>query len=305
MKNAIFCAFDDNHWDHFLHCYNSIKVNYPEHPELLIFYKGSSEERISWLKDKKGIRLYLNETLSDNMKYKWYHKAVHSEMVYFKYMLWTDKFFEYDNILHLDVDTIILKSLEDLFNKEEFFIVKNNLQFKEIQILPTEKKYQGLIKEILLDHNIKNVKQSDMVNAGVFMIPKKYRNEHYLKSLLEITKDFGPLLVYADQSALSLWCLKHNIPVSEEYQYNFQTPIFNKFFKSRYSKKLFHIGSYFSRNVGILDNIRIIHFSGILKPGDPKFLSWKLMGGYSTLFKDTYKKYSEAFIKFQEDFCYE
>jgi len=304
MNNAIFIALDDRHWHYFMHCYNSLLDNYPNHPILLVHYSGWRKERIDWLSYREDIRLYLKQDLPKEFSYRWYHEEVPSKMVYFKYLLWTNEYDEYDNILHLDADTIVLSPLDDLFEKTEFFVVKNNLPFKEVQVLSNSKAYEAYfiknnktyrkaVDPLLQEHGLTYPKHMDMVNAGVFLIPKAYRTKQYLDSLLKITNDFGPFLVYADQSALSLWCIENGITPSSDYQYNFQMPVFDKLLRSRYKDDL-SVGWYFSYKKDILNNIKIIHFSGILKPDRTRFSKWGLMGRYAELFSNCYRTYSRV-----------
>lgn len=290
MNNAIFTAFDDNHFFYFIRLYNSLNENYPNHPNIIVHYEGKNTDRINWLKSRKDIRLFLNTELSVNLTSLHFHKAVPSKLVYFKYLLWTNKYDEYDNILHLDVDTLVLGSLDELLSRDDFFVVYNNIPFKEVRILPDDKKSRGLAGCYLRYHGIKEPEHDDMINAGVFMIPKIGRKKKYLESLVEITNDFKDLLVYADQSALSLWCMKHGIAPSTEYQYNFQTPLFNKFLDSRYKGDL-DLGSYFSLKKDILYKIKILHYSGPIKPDCPMFRKWRHMGRYKELFYECFQKY--------------
>lgn len=290
MNNAIFIAFDDHHYFYFRHLYNSLQESYPGHPKLLVHYNGWDPNKVSWLRSMPGIDLTIVKDLPLNINVNLHHKSVPSKMVYYKYLLWTDKFDEYDNILHLDVDTIILSPLDDIIECPEFFIVKNNISFKEIQVLSKDKIYRDTIEDALKSYNIRCPDQDDMVNAGVFVIPKRYRKKEYLDSLINITNDFNTLLVYADQSALSIWCLKNHINPNSDYRYNFQMPLFNKFFQPRY-KKWLDIGNYLSLKKDILDKIKIVHYSGPIKPDNFKFMRWALMGRYAGLFSRLYDKY--------------
>jgi lipopolysaccharide biosynthesis glycosyltransferase len=240
---------------------------------------------------RPDIDLTIVKNVPFNININVHHKSVPSKMVYFKYLLWTDKFNEYDNILHLDVDTIVLSPLDDIIGCPEFFIVRNNISFKEIQILSKNKAYKDTVEDTLKSYNLRCPDQDDMVNAGVFVIPKRYRKKRYLDSLINITNDFNTLLVYADQSALSLWCLKNHINPNSDYRYNFQMPLFNKFFQPRY-KKWLGVGNYFSLKKDILNRIKIVHYSGPIKPDCSKFINWILMGRYAGIFINVYNKYN-------------
>jgi lipopolysaccharide biosynthesis glycosyltransferase len=288
-NNAIFLAFNHNYANKAFHCLNSIKENYPDHPKIIICYEGPESKILEKLRKYSNIELIINLELPKDIIIPGYHKDVQSKMVYYKYLLWTDMFQEYDNILHLDADTIVRAPLDTLFKGEEFFIVKNNLYFKEIQILDKSKDINGDL-ELLLDRwGMEYPKQQDMVNAGVFMIPKSYRIPDQYWILLKITEAFGKYLKYADQSALSLWCIKNKIKASEQYQYNFQTPLFTKFLMPRYNGYL-DIGWFLSKK-SILNKVDIIHFSGPIKPDSKKFLKWNIMGRYAKIFRDCYFHY--------------
>lgn len=290
MRNAIFIAFDETHAHHAFRCLNSIEENYPDHPELLVFYNGHKPDTISKLKSKPYIRLYHNTTLPTELLDVPCHKDVQSSMVFYKFLIWNYMFLEYDNILHLDVDTLIRAPLDRLMEKKDFFIVRNNLNFKEVQVLYNPGNYKGAMEMTLNKHGLVMPEQEDMVNAGVFVIPKSYRtaNQHHL--LLSLIRAFAPYVKYADQSILSLWCMKNKIQISDEYQYNFQMPVFNKRFTSRYKGNL-DVGMFFSKRREVLSHIDIIHFSGPIKPDTREFLSWKLMGRYAKLFSDCYYHY--------------
>lgn len=292
MNNAIFMAFDDHHWSYACTCIESLKRNYSNHPIILIFYNGNDSEKIDHLKSIRNSSLYLNYNLPDYIKTPTFHKDVNSKMVYYKYLLWTDLFLDYGNILHLDVDTIILSPLEEIFNSDNFFIVRDNAPFKEVTVLP---KLTKSIKKKLYDFDIDIPTHNDMVNAGVFMIPRIYRSKRFLYSLIEITNIFGSDLKYADQSALSLWCLRHMITPTQNYEYNYQMPLFSKFYIPRYKKNL-NPGMFFSLKKDLIYNINIIHFSGATKPPFHEFLKWRLMGRYARIFYDCYNRHRFGMI---------
>lgn len=287
MRNAIFIAFDESHAHHAFRCLNSIEENYPDHPDILIFYNGHQPNTLNKLKSKPYIRLFHNTKPLSDIVMPPYHKDVQSPMVYYKYLIWEYMFLEYDNILHLDADTLVRAPLSNLIEKEDFFIVGNNLNFKEVQILNN---YGGALKATLDRFGLSLPEQKNMVNAGVFVIPKSYRTADQYQLLLSLLRSFAPYVKYADQSILSLWCMKNKIRISDEYRYNFQMPVFNKLFMSRYKGDL-DVGMFFNKRNKILNQIDIIHFSGPIKPDTRKFLRWNLMGRYAKLFSDCYHHY--------------
>jgi hypothetical protein len=72
----------------------------------------------------------------------------------------------------------------------------------------------------------------DMLNAGVFMIPKKRRSEFHLTQFLEATCNYNDYMMFAEQSAISLWCHLNNIPIHKKWIYNFQVNFYNLNFKA-------------------------------------------------------------------------
>jgi lipopolysaccharide biosynthesis glycosyltransferase len=109
-----------------------------------------------------------------------------------------------------------------------------------------------------------------MCNAGMFMIPKKYRTSVYFNHLIKIEKKFFHWIKYEDQSILTLWCQYFNIPISNEVKYNFQTTF----------ETLKHIDS---------KDIKIVHFSGI-KPDKEEFLKWNWINNQESL-KNLFERY--------------
>lgn len=286
LKNAIFLAFDTNHWKYAAACINSIKRNFPLHPDLLVYYKGDDQHALDYLNSEKHVTLLSNLDFPD---FGNYHKKVQSEMVYCKYLLWSSLFSDYNNVLYLDSDTLVLSSLEDLFKLKEPFIVSNNLSFKEARIFKADKTRNPKLISSLNKYNISFPRgRHSMANAGVIMMPKWYRTWCFYDSLMSITEDMKEFFAYADQSAISLLCHYRNIRISRDYRYNFQTPLYGKAFFPRYPgtpPAFLPIKSY-------LDEIKILHFSGPKKPGMKSFAEWPLLGRQADNLVSLYNRYS-------------
>lgn len=273
-KNAVFLITNYSYLSYTIACLNSIE-RFLRGCDIYIYCEDKESYRC--------LRLLHRYILLSNMKVKGLvnykvHKDVPFFIVYYKYLLFTDIFDDYENVLYLDSDVIVNKDITSfVFNTKDFFVVKNNFYSKEVRIL-------NPFSKVLLDSiglsikNYNNIK--DMINAGVMLVPKKYRNSYYYESLIDITNKLADFLEYGDQSALSLWCLRHNIKVSEDYGYNYQMPVYNKWFMPRYK----NIKFYFFYNKNVVNDISIIHYSGKVKPPDRRFLKWHLMGRYNKLF---------------------
>lgn len=246
--NAIFIVTDKNYFKYTRACINSIKVNWPNHPEIIISYKTDKieEEDFNFLrKNKITIKTYYSESGEFSLG------PVNNDIIYQKFELWNDPYFDnFDNILHLDSDVLVLKPLDDLMKTDEFYIVSNVEKVPHINVFGNivSKELYDLCNEYYIDDNIQ------MVNAGVFVIPKKYRSEMYCDKLFELGRTFNDHIKYADQSIISIWCNFFNIPISPILFNNFQSTLSS-------------ICCYDWRLINIL------HFSGI-KPDDEKYLNW-------------------------------
>jgi lipopolysaccharide biosynthesis glycosyltransferase len=280
MENAIVIMFNDGYFRYAKVCIESIKENYPGHPAILAFYDGDDGDIISYLSavDKLKICAYepdyqqsigLNTGILNL-------GVVNDYRVYFKYILWTDHFAEYNNVLHLDADTMVLKPLDHLFSTDGFFIVSNHYD----DLFYADSFEDGTLQVQLEEDGLAIAQKDDMANAGVFMIPRQYRTPEHLAALLETTYRYNRHLKLADQSAISLWCHLNNIPISRQFQYNFQgyfyTGVLNEFDYT---------------------NIHIIHFAAGWKPESPLF---QAVYQIATHFLDVYKKYNNYSSRTQE-----
>lgn len=251
MKHAIFISFDDRHFLYAKSCLRSLEQNYPTHPDILALYDGENPEVFAFLKGIQKIiicppsHLKLLNLKDINLG------VVNSPQVFNRYILWTTQFDDYENILHLDVDVLILKPLDELFEKNDFFAV--------CDFSPTYSIFKNTcqdlakVKQMLLnDHIHLQDYPFDMLNAGVFMIPKRFRNKRHFKHLWTITEKYNDFMMFADQSAISLWCHQNKIHFSADIRFNFQLSFLS--YPEVYYKLIM-------KDIEILDDIHILHFA--------------------------------------------
>jgi lipopolysaccharide biosynthesis glycosyltransferase len=273
MENAIVIMFNDGYFRYAKVCIESIKENYPAHPVILAFYDGQAPDTINYLAsvDKLKVCRYdpdyqqsigLNTGILNL-------GVVNDYRVYFKYILWTNLFAAYDKVLHLDADTMVLKPLDQLFSTDEFLIVSNHYD----DIFYNDSFDDGTLQLQMEADRLTIEHKDDMANAGVFVIPGKYRTPEHLKELMEITYKYNRHLKLADQSAISLWCHINRIPISKQYQYNFQ-------------------GYFYTGVLNDFDytNIHIMHFAAGWKPEGPLF---QAVHQIATHFLEVHKKYND------------
>jgi len=120
-----------------------------------------------------------------------------------------------------------------------------------------EKIRQYLKEDGLLEHFNENI-ESKMVNAGLFILPKKYRTKEQYEYIYYLANRYNHYNFYGDQTIITLWAFKNNIIPTLNENYNFFPLNFN----------------YRSYD---LTNVRMLHFICI-KPTEPeKFMKWDLL----------------------------
>lgn len=253
MKNAIFLTFDDKFSLYARACLNSMARNYSEHPELLVFFQGRDPEMLEYLRSFKRLTLIPRLNL-EPLDSGWHLGYARSGIVYHRYCLWTELFNGYDNVLQLDVDTLVLKPLDELFAHTEFFAVPNHCHIPHVRVFSPGAINDGALLSMLKEDGLPAFDgPDDMCNAGVYLMPKHYRTPEQCELLMHITRKYNRFFLFADQSALSVWCKLNAIEYSRSYEYNFQV---NHFGTMHYD----------------LDDIAILHYSSNFKPDTMDFM---------------------------------
>lgn len=273
MNDAIVFFFNDKYYDYFKACVNSLKCNFAGHPKLLAAYEGCRETVVAFLYRQGIERIY-----PDVPKFVARIRTgpIDSSIVLRRFALWTEAFSVYDRILHLDVDTLVLGTLTPLFEQDEFFVAANHEPSPEARVFRPECNDDYRLRRLLREDGISFPGHyDDMVNAGVFMIPDRYRNSLERSRLQYLAARYGRYLAYADQSLLSLYCRACGIRYSTRFEYNYQSPFFE------------------DENMTYdFSELKVLHFSNH-KPGSTGFLEWERLNGWHTRLMDLYLYYRD------------
>jgi lipopolysaccharide biosynthesis glycosyltransferase len=176
----------------------------------------------------------------------------------YKYLAWSELFEPYDNVLYLDVDTLVLRPLDEMLSTAEFLIIPDNEIRADARVFQVAEYANSQLLELLHEDGLPLFDQrEDMCNAGVFVIPKKFRTNQHLRQLLNIRQRYDRFFAHADQSVISIWCRLNAIRYTPRFDFNFQQAMLNSDIKG------------YDEN-----NVYIIHFSTTFKPNTMGIVRW-------------------------------
>lgn len=275
MNNCIFISCNKSFVNILVLCLQSITKNYPTHWDIIICHTDlTHKEKLILSKFKKII--FLKNTIKEYEigPIMWHlPKETDPKVFYARFLLWREKIFDkYDNILHLDADTIIMKNIDELLQWNNFIITKEIYEWDD-SIFKNNNDKQ-LEKQLFKD-NIK-INNSLTANCWVFILPKKYRNPFFYNQLMYILKKYYYYIKRADQSIINIWIAYNKLTIRKTFNLNFQHRIIlqsNKqetWFKDTY---ILHFN-------GIDNNLRFDLMSYWLKIKNKNFYSKRTIDKY-------------------------
>lgn len=219
-QNCIFISVDSRFLSILTVCLSSIAKNYPNHPDVIICHTNLREKDINRLKSILPLTEIHNTLRSPEIGPIMKHlpKYLDPKVFYARLLIWRDPIFQnYNNILYLDADTLVLDDCDAIFLHHQFYIVKESYTWDD-QIFINNKEYQLLHLAQRDDINIEGIAW----NAGVFMLPKKYNTQEVFHELLTILSQYSKFIKWADQSVFAIWLMKRWFSPSKNTMYNFQ-----------------------------------------------------------------------------------
>ncbi len=218
-RNVILIAATSDYFNILIVFLRSLKKNWPHHPDVILYQQSFSSAQLEALKEYPRISpINMNEedfAVGPSLMHK---DTLKSKVFYSSLCVFTDKFKDYDKVLYLDVDTVILKPLDQLFEEDEFII------FQEAHPGEHQMFYyhnDPSLLALLTADGINSTPETSG-NTGVLMVPKKDRTKQNYDECADIIKRYSKYLALCDQSVFNIWMLKHGIQHRKEYAYNFQ-----------------------------------------------------------------------------------
>jgi hypothetical protein len=272
-EHAIYLSFDDKFLSYVKACLSSLRDNFPGHPRLIVDYMGEDADVLDFLA-AHGAEWLPPRPLPEYARHFIYARA--GAITCNRLKLWRHDFDRFETILHLDADTLVLKPLDDLFETPTPYFVANFESAPQARLFRRDTEdHPGLRHRLGADGLRFPGQREDMVNAGVFALPRAWRSPRQIAALAWLAQRYGSFFAFADQSLLSLWLLRNGLHPSMSFRDNFQTPMFTD------------PGIEIAR-----DDIRIMHFSSGRKPGTPAFERWERVGSDKDWLLSLWRKYA-------------
>lgn len=217
----------------------SLQRNWPDHPLVLVQHTGLTEDSRRALSRFPRILFHQADGSIQGPPINLIAGA-DTQSAYLRLNLWGTSFDDYDNILYLDADTIVLKPLNEILDAGDLKIFKDPITTTAGMFI--DGKDSDLQKTLAEDQLVLG---QEMANTGVFVIPKKWRQEDNFLEMMDLLDRYRPYLRFSDQTVINLWMIKHGCLPVEDIRFNYlvkQPPAM-------------------LRRVGI-ENIRVLHFAG-------------------------------------------
>lgn len=220
-KNCIFISANKSFLELLKICLSSISQNYPNHPDIVLCHTDFTNTDLQELSAIASRIIPIQNTLApfeiwpimSHLPNDTDPKTFYARFLIRKWWI----FEGYENVLHLDADTLVLKDLDALMDRDDFYVVKEA--------------YTGDDKIFKLHSDpdlLKQLDQDDIViwdmaiNGGVFLVPREYRKKKYYDELISLLSSYRPYIQRADQSILNIRMYKNHLPIQTQFDYNFQ-----------------------------------------------------------------------------------
>ncbi len=223
-KNAIFVEVNQRFLPYLEVFLAGLFRIHPDCPDLLVYHTDLNDTQLRRLQKHpavKTVRLQDTDFISGPPMATHRVKLADPRISYARFLIWTDRFNDYENVVHLDTDLLILGRFDELFSHDRFVIFKE--EHSEENSLFYNPRDPGLLK--LLHEDGIRLPES-IANCGVFVVPKKCRSSESFETLRYLLKRYGSYIKWSDQSIINLWMAMKKIRVTEGNRFNFQHRLF-------------------------------------------------------------------------------
>lgn len=199
MKNLLVTLADKNYVEQAKQLFSSAYFNAGWQEDFMLLAHQIPEKDLKWFKDK-GILVFdcPEIKIKNKMHGKW------PDVVLDKFYLFTPYFKKWKNIIFLDADIIIRKSLKNLCNIEGFGAVLSHNNLSKLFFKKTYMYLAGVdnkpYKEIKLKENFNR----RVFNSGVFAFSTDLIKDNTFSNLLALQEKYGHLCTAGEELAFNL-----------------------------------------------------------------------------------------------------
>jgi lipopolysaccharide biosynthesis glycosyltransferase len=204
QKNLIVTIADEKYLDNAKQLFASIYLNSGFDGDYMIISNHLPKKEIKSL-EKKGIKVKifkdvfekeeLEKLFNETTKSSWW-SIEHTKMVLLKFYIFTEYFKKWDNIVYMDSDIIVRKSLNRLFEVTGFYAVKDSSKSLESQF-----KIKKEDKTLFTDYNLR----LKGFNGGVFAFSKDVIKKDSFEKIKHLYLKYHKYQCIVEQSTLNLF----------------------------------------------------------------------------------------------------
>jgi len=260
-KFAIFTSIDSSFFELWKEFLLNFSIKYPNHPIILFCHTNLDSNQKLILKEIDSNIGFIENSISMDMigPIMTHLNPTHFDprVFYARFLIWTDIFTEFEKVLHIDLDIYITWPLDDLFEKEGFFMVKEVYEWSDFK----NENDIDCLNQLQLDWITDKIKTG---NAGVFLITREYLTSTVLLELIDIKNKYHKYIRFADQSIINIWMNKNWIMPTDDFLYNYQFRLFGV-----------------NHSMTSINMIRIVHMNWLKREWKLFFLRFFNRGWYS------------------------
>lgn len=132
-----------------------------------------------------------------------------------KLHLWSERFNEFENLIYLDSDLVVLAPLDRLISANQFTIIEAPNPMSSMFVEPHDNRLRLLLAEDGLNVN------APMANSGVMVLPPQWRSNDHYRRLCNLVERYEPYSSLAEQTVINIWMQENGLAPSPDRRFNY------------------------------------------------------------------------------------
>lgn len=227
---AIYCSINKKYMRFAVLFLKSLREHYPEHPPVILLHVDLTQDDILQLAEFPGVSVreirledFSNFSLPDSIRGSIHsYRDVDPRTIFARFLLWKPDLDNFDKVLFLDVDIIVVGKLDAMFAGEVPVFTRETYEDGRVNF--SDHQAADLVSLLKEDQ----IELGPSANAGSFMLPRRVRTDENFDLLMRLATRYEAHLAFGDQSVLNLWLWKHGIRFQADYRWNFQIRLIDR-----------------------------------------------------------------------------